>query len=53
MYDPHDPRQLDDEQRRLGMPYGRDSPGGDMARSLIVLGVIVALVLGGLWLAGA
>lgn len=53
MYDPHDPRLLDEEERRLGRPHGPDSSGGDMARSIIVLALIVVLVLGGMWLAGA
>lgn len=54
MHDPHDPRLLEEEQRRLGGgSYGPDSNGGEMARSFVVFGIIVALVLGGLWLAGA
>lgn len=53
MYDPRDLPLLEEERRRLDAPYGPDAKGSDMARSLIVLGVIVAFILGGLWFAGA
>lgn len=52
-FDAHDPHKVDEARRRVGAPFSPDTNGNDMARSFIVLGIIVVLVLGGLWLAGA
>lgn len=53
MYDPNDPRLQEELRHRTGAPYGPDAKGGELLRSIIGLGIIVAVVLGGLWLAGA
>jgi hypothetical protein len=53
MYDPRDPYRPYDSHRQMEAPYGRDTDGNEMARSMLVIGIIVAAILAGLWLAGA
>lgn len=52
MFDPRDPRQPEEMRYRGQTPYGPDSSGREMLRSLLVLGIIVIVVLAGLWLVG-
>lgn len=52
MFDPHDPRQPEEMRHRTQVPYGPDAGGREMVRSLLVLGIVVVVVLTGLWLFG-
>ena len=53
MYDPRDPNRPYDIHQQMKAPYRLDTDGSQMARSMFVIGIIVALILAGLWLAGA
>jgi hypothetical protein len=53
MYNENDPHLPPEQREHLRSPYGPDSTGNDMVRSIVALGVIVVAVLAGLWIAGA
>ena len=53
MFDPRDPYRPYDNQQQWNTPTRQDQEGGEMGRSMLVIGIIVAAILVGLWLAGA